>query len=429
MKKGLNRKKFRIIRKAGNLRRKGKAVFTCTAAVLLLSLAACGGAGSGDEAEAVLSGSADSASSESADVSEKIRIFSDGEDSEEDGEEDGDLFILSGEDSRETESGSEIEEEDGAEDHAVLIFAGDVLLQDNITQAWEADGLDGILSSDLQEELFDADLLMVNEEFPFGTGGEPDAGKQYTFQADPFYVEIFQEMGVDIVSLANNHVLDYGQDVLSQTFDILDEAGIAYAGAGETLERAMEWESFDLDGTKVGILCASRVYPSADWDVRNSQPGVFSTYDETLLVEQIEAAKEENDLVIVYVHWGVEKEETPEDYQRALAQAYIDAGADLVIGCHPHVLQGIEYYEGVPIVYSLGNFLFNEAIDQTALLKVYLDEEDGLALQLIAAEAENSLTRALSGEEEEAVYEYVESISCGARIDDEGYVSQAEEGD
>ena len=429
MKKGLNRKKFRIIRKAGNLRRKGKAVFTCTAAVLLLSLAACGGAGSGDEAEAVLSGSADSASSESADVSEKIQIFSDGEDSEEDGEEDGDLFILSGEDSRETESGSEIEEEDGAEDHAVLIFAGDVLLQDNITQAWEADGLDGILSSDLQEELFDADLLMVNEEFPFGTGGEPDEGKQYTFQADPFYVEIFQEMGVDIVSLANNHVLDYGQDVLSQTFDILDEAGIVYAGAGETLERAMEWESFDLDGTKVGILCASRVYPSADWDVRNSQPGVFSTYDETLLVEQIEAAKEENDLVIVYVHWGVEKEETPEDYQRELAQAYIDAGADLVIGCHPHVLQGIEYYEGVPIVYSLGNFLFNEAIDQTALLKVYIDEEGTLALQLIAAEAENSLTRALSGEEEEAVYEYVESISYGARIDDQGYVSQAEDED
>lgn len=304
-----------------------------------------------------------------------------------------------------------------------MLFTGDVLFQDNIISAYERNGLNGILSQELQEEMQNADMTMINEEFPFGVGGEKAPDKQYTFKADPSYVTVFHEMGVDLVSLANNHVLDFGQDVLSQTFVTLDEAEIPYVGAGETQERAMAWESFDLKGTKVGVLCASRVIPVVEWDVRNCQPGVFTTYDPTLLVEQIGKAKQENDLVVVYVHWGIEKAETPEAYQRELAHAYIDAGADLVVGAHPHVLQGIEFYEGVPIVYSLGNYMFHPTIDKTAVLKANVDADRNLSIQLIPAAAANSQTAALSGDAANELYRYMESISFDVEIDEQGIVS------
>lgn len=122
-----------------------------------------------------------------------------------------------------------------------MLFTGDIQLGSNITSAYDSGGLERILSPSLLEELQGADITMVNEEFPFGTGGTQAPDKQFTFKTDPSYVKIFNEMGVDIVSLANNHVLDFGQDVLSQTFDTLDQAGIAYVGAGDSLERAGAW--------------------------------------------------------------------------------------------------------------------------------------------------------------------------------------------
>ena len=310
---------------------------------------------------------------------------------------------------------------------ATLVFAGDFLLQDYTMAAYDQSGLDGLLSESLREAVQSADLAMVNEEFPFGTGGEA-ADKTYTFQADPAYVRVLTDLGVDIVSLANNHILDFGQDVLSQTFATLDGAGIDYVGAGETIERAKAWISYDLNGISAAVLSASRVIPEVSWDVRNSQPGVFSTYDSALLVEQIETAKQENDLVIVYVHWGIESSDTPEDYQRELAYEYIDAGADLVIGSHPHVLQGLEYYNGVPILYSLGNFIFNYTIERTALLEATAQtegEETELTLRLIPAAASGARTYELEGDAAQELFSYMESISFGVSIDEDGYVYAA----
>ena len=304
-----------------------------------------------------------------------------------------------------------------------MFFTGDIQMGSNITSAYDRMGLDGIIDTALLEEMRGADITMVNEEFPFGTGGEPAPDKQFTFRTDPSYVKALNEMGVDIVSLANNHVLDFGQDVLSQTFDTLDQADIAYVGAGESLERAGAWQTLETKGTKVAFLSASRVIPVVGWDVRNSQPGVFTTYDPSLLIEQIKKADQENDLVVVYVHWGIEKAQMPEEYQRTMARQYIDAGADLVIGSHPHVLQGVEYYKGVPVVYSLGNFMFNDTIDQTAALKVEADEEGQLTLQFLPAAASASKTSGLTGDRAAAVLDHLQSISFGARIDENGYVS------
>ena len=119
-----------------------------------------------------------------------------------------------------------------------MFFTGDVLLRNNTLTGYNREGLNGLISEYLEQEMVEADVTMVNEEFPFSTGGEPMPDKKYTFRTEPKYVKVFQEMGVDIVSLANNHALDYGKEALLDTFMTLDDAGIPYVGAGEKKERA-----------------------------------------------------------------------------------------------------------------------------------------------------------------------------------------------
>lgn len=246
--------------------------------------------------------------------------------------------------------------------------------------------------------------------------------KQYTFRVDPSYLSAFQEMGVDVVSLANNHALDYGTDALMDTFAALDEAGISYVGAGDSEERAGQPYFMSCGERTVGILSASRVIPEVSWNIENRQPGLFCTYDSTALVAAIETARAQCDYLVVYVHWGVERQEYPEEYQRSLAKAYIDAGADLVVGSHPHVPQGIEYYQGKPIVYSLGNFIFNPNMVSTYALKVIWDGTGESSLKVIPVAAANALTSELEGQAAQEMLQYIENISYGITIDENGMV-------
>lgn len=328
------------------------------------------------------------------------------------------------EDNDSTDGDSEVVEEEPEVETTKLVFAGDVLLTGYLLSQYDSKGIDGIVSSDIVDEMKLADLTMVNEEFPFSTKGTAAQDKQFTFRIDPKRVNVFQELGIDIVTLANNHVLDYGQEALEETFDTLNDAQIDYVGAGNNLEEAKERKEYEINGKKIGILAASRVIPTADWTAGTSA-GVFTTYDPTKLVEEIKMAKQSCDIVIVYVHWGVEKDEYPQDYQRELAQKYIDAGANIVIGAHPHVLQGIEYYNDKPIIYSLGNFVFGSQISQTVYLKVEIDETDNVLLSVEACKTDESyvLNKADNSEE---IYQYLTDISTNAIVDSEGNITQKE---
>lgn len=312
--------------------------------------------------------------------------------------------------------------EEPVQEPVELVFSGDILLSSYVLNNYENSGISGVLSEELQAEMQNADLTMVNEEFPFSTRGTQAQDKQFTFRVDPSYVKIFQEMGIDVVTVANNHALDYGTEALSDTFQTLDEAGIAYVGAGDSKERAAEAYVTELGGKTFGFLAASRVIPEVSWNIDNQQPGMLCTYDSTELCEAIRRAKENCDYVVVYVHWGIERENTPQDYQRQLGKAYIDAGADMVIGAHPHVLQGIEYYNGKPIVYSLGNYIFNQNIEKTMLLKVTVSQENETTLQLIPASASGAKTRKLEGEEAQSIYQFVEDISFDVTVGENGNV-------
>lgn len=306
-----------------------------------------------------------------------------------------------------------------------LLFAGDVYLSDHVLEAYAAaGGIDGVLSQGYQAEIQAADYFVTNEEFPFSTRGTPAPDKQFTFRVHPEKVKLMQEMGIDLVTLANNHALDYGRDAMLDTIDTLDHAGIRHVGAGKNLAEARKPAIVELNGRTFAFIGATRVYPEADWAAGTDSAGMFSAYDGgAALAEEVKAVKQQADFVIAYVHWGIEREEMPNEVQKSIAHRLVDAGADLVVGAHPHVLQGLEYYQGVPIAYSLGNFVFGSSIPSTALLQADVDDE-GIRLRLIPGTSAAGYTRKLDDAEKiAAFYEKMSGLSSGVKIDAEGYLS------
>lgn len=310
-----------------------------------------------------------------------------------------------------------------ADGETTILFTGDVLFANAFEAGYDAKGIGGVIEEKLLEELKNADILMVNNEFPFSDRGTPMADKQFTFRCSPSYVKALNEMGVDVVSLANNHTLDYGKEALSDTFATLDDAGILYGGAGETVERAEEVQVVEVNGRKYGFLAVSRVIPVADWKVENSAPGIFSCYDDTRLVELVKAAKDECDFLAVYPHWGVEYAAYPETYQTQIAGRCIEAGADVIVGSHTHCLQGVSYIEGKPVFYSLGNFIFGQNIDRSAILKVTVDGAGNASYQFLPIYASGGVTNLAEGEQAAQILSYLDSIS-DASVGTEGVVTQ-----
>jgi poly-gamma-glutamate synthesis protein (capsule biosynthesis protein) len=318
---------------------------------------------------------------------------------------------------------------DAAIEPIVLAFAGDVNFDEDSYPVAKYDsegkGILGCLSEDLLAEMNNADIMMLNNEFAYSTRGTESPDKSYTFRAHPDRVGILKEMGVDIVSLANNHALDFGPDALVDTFDTLDAAGIDYVGAGDNLARAKAPIYYTVGDKKIAFVAASRVVFAMDWYASETGLGMIGTYDPTLILESVEEAKANSDFVVIFVHWGVERENYPVDYQRTMAKQYIDAGADAVVGCHPHVLQGIEYYKGKPIAYSLGNFWFNKSTRESALLKLYLDPDNTVRVQLLPAMNKDTYTYLLTEENErKSYYDFMEKISFDVSIDEEGYITE-----
>lgn len=320
---------------------------------------------------------------------------------------------------------TDIQEDSDAKDTPIrLTFAGDILLSDHVLEAYRrGGGIRGVLDDSLQSVIDDGDFFIANEEFPFSTRGTAAADKQFTFRVPPEKVSMFHELGIDLVSLANNHALDFGTDALLDTCETLDKAGIYRVGAGKNLDEAKKPVIVELKGKKIGFLGASRVIPEGSWGAGASKPGMLITYDPAILLEEIKKTREECDYLVVYVHWGIERHECPEEYQRTLGKQYIDAGADLVIGSHPHVLQGLEYYKGKPIVYSLGNFIFGSSIPKSMLLTVDWDGEES-RLRLVPATSSAGYTRAVTGEkEQEAFYRYITDLSYDVTVEQDGSVS------
>lgn len=328
---------------------------------------------------------------------------------------------------KETETSSElpqlvIQTTEKEEASISLLFGGDVYLSDTFLNAYDENGVTGILNEEVLSLMTDSDITMVNQEFAFSDRGTAMEDKQFTFRVPPSRTGIFQELGIDIVSLANNHALDFGTVALEDSFEALDKAGILYAGAGKDISRAKQMQTITVNGKVIGFLAASRVIPVVEWNAGSSSTGMLTTYSPELLCRTIEENREKCDYLVVFVHWGVERNTYPEEYQFTMGKQYIDAGADAVIGCHPHVMQGIEYYKGKPIVHSLGNYIFNLRSASEALLQLVIDEEGEAALRLIPIRTDSLPFTLLTGEEKKEFYQYMESISFDISIDEEGNI-------
>lgn len=314
-------------------------------------------------------------------------------------------------------------------------FAGDINFADDhctIGAMHRAEnGIYDCISPELIQEMNEADLMCLNNEFTYSTRGEPLPGKLYTFRANPQKVELMHVLGVDIVKLANNHVYDYGRDAMLDTFTTLEDAGIDYMGAGVNLERAMEPVYKEVDGRIIAFVAASRaekhkMTPQAT----ETDPGILRCYDNELFLDVIREARDKADIVLAYIHWGTEYSTVLEDVQKETAREYIDAGADVIIGAHSHCLQGMEFYEGRPIFYSLGNFWFNSKTLDTMLLQLHFtgnDETYQVVPKIFPAVQADSMTKiAETPEERERIFDFLESISIGVEIDEEGIVHEIE---
>ena len=333
----------------------------------------------------------------------------------------GEIIIdLQSSDTEDAANMQEIEVQDNGT--AVLAFAGDVMFSDAYLEAYDQSGISAIADDEMLKAMQEADLFILNEEFPFSLRGEPMADKQFTFRTDPKYVQIFKELGTDIVTLANNHALDYGRDAFCDTLETLDKAGIKRIGGGYNIAEAAAPAVYTVNGLSLAIFGATRVSPSAGWYAGTEQAGLLQTYDPSRLNAAIREAKQSYDYVIVFVHWGIEKNETPEEYQRTLAKGYIDAGADLVVGAHPHVLQGFEYYKGVPIIYSLGNYLFGNRTGQTLLLETVFSKEEPLAVRLVPCQRRNGVLSEI--QEPAELYQKLTDLSFDVSVDDNGILQQ-----
>ena len=340
-----------------------------------------------------------------------------------------DVETTSGENANQSDDAATVDEKANANDTkdaggTTIILTGDILFANAFKAAYDAGGIERVVSPELLEQLKSADILMVNNEFPFSDRGEPMADKQFTFRCSPSYVKALNEMGVDIVSLANNHTLDYGRAALSDTFNALDGAGILYGGAGDSVDRAKEVQVVEVNGKKYGFIAVSRVVPSADWKIESATPGLFTCYDAAALIEVIKEAKQTCDFVTVFPHWGTEYSEQPNPVQRELAKQCMDAGADLIVGAHTHCLEGIGYIDGKPVFYSLGNFIFGQNIDRSAAVKVTVAEDGTVSYALIPVYASDGQTKQMDANAASGLFSYMESISDNASVDAAGNISE-----
>lgn len=203
-----------------------------------------------------------------------------------------------------------------------------------------------------------SDLVIGNLESPLLHNGHSIQGK-CTLRGNPGWAEVIKRAGISVLSLANNHIMDYGEDGLRSTINSLDQARLGFVGAGRNREEAYSPAFVDVAGKRISILARTSVIVSSPSYARESQPGVaFLDTEET--IARIRYCSQRSDIVILIMHWGLEEYSYPSPTQRLLARNFVYSGVDILLGHHPHILQSVEHVGKGMVCYSLGNFLFDE---------------------------------------------------------------------
>ncbi len=312
---------------------------------------------------------------------------------------------------------------------ATCVFAGDFLFDAGysvMTKIGQSGGISNVIGADLLALMRGADVTMINNEFPYTNDGTPTAGKQYTFHANPSSVRYLQDIGADAVSVANNHTYDYGETGLLNTLTTLESAGIAHVGAGRNLDEASHIVYYNVGDIKIALIASTDIEQMDNPDTKGAtetEPGVFRSVDDTLLLQRIQQAKATGAFVVVFIHWGRESVTEPSWLPLEQAPQIAAAGADLIVGDHSHCLQKLDYVNGVPVIYSLGNFLFNSKTVDTCLLKATFDRNGLKKLQFIPAVQAGCVVSSAQNSEKTRIIGEMAGMSPNVNLDTDGNVT------
>ena len=254
-----------------------------------------------------------------------------------------------------SEKTAAVAESQGREIH--LLFVGDIMLSRSIGQLMQVKKDYLFPFHNIATTTQAADIAFANLENPVSTGGIR-SGSIYSFRADPKALEGVKFAGFDIVSIANNHIWDYGRQAFNDTLGNLSKNGIVAVGGGANYTEAHSPKILTVGKTRFAFLAYTN-FISVSLGLASSTPAV-SRYDDKTLKADIAHAKELADFVIVSFHWGEDYQTKHNAQQERVAKLVIDSGANLVVGHHPHVIQEVEPYKDGYIIYSLGNFIFDQ---------------------------------------------------------------------
>lgn len=254
-------------------------------------------------------------------------------------------------------------------DSVSLLFVGDIMLDRGVAYVAKKNIDPNFTFLKSAADLRSADLTIGNLEGPVSSGGVR-SGSIYSFRFDPKVIPSLQYAGFDVLSLANNHIFDYGAVALRDTITNLRNAGISSTGAGVDYEEANVPAIREVSGEKFAFLSYTNLYPIT-LNARSSRPGI-SNFNTSSTVALIKDLKSKNIFVTILLHWGDEYKKEPNKNQRKLAKILSDTGADLIIGNHPHVSQGVEKIGNTWVAWSLGNFVFDQSFSKDTMQSIAL---------------------------------------------------------
>ena len=269
-----------------------------------------------------------------------------------------------------------------AQDEITIAAVGDLMLGGRAEPFLTEFGPDYPFT-DVMPFLSRADVVVGNLESSISTRGTAVENKKFTLRAGPIAALALKKAGIRVVTLANNHSMDFGPLALRDTLGVLDQNEILYTGAGMDLDDARSPAILKIKGKTIAFLSYSLTFP-LEFFASAGRPGTAPGYAE-FVKSDIEKARTSADLVVVSFHWGAELMTAAKDYQVELGRKAIDWGADLVLGHHPHVLQELEMYQGRLIAYSLGNFVFGSESNRTNTSMILLLTFQGKSLARVEA--------------------------------------------
>ena len=298
--------------------------------------------------------------------------------------------------------------------HVTIAAVGDVMLGSWVSPILEIKGAFYPFTQ-TRKHLRSTDIAIANLEAPFTLVGEPFE-KKFNFKVPPKFARGLPDGGIKVVTLANNHIMDYGETGLISTMAALDNIGVKHSGAGMNFIEAHKPAVVAIDGRSVAFFGYSMTFPTEFYAKEDSSGTAYP--EPEILTSMLAAWRDSVDFIVTSFHWSAEKREAPKDYQIFFAHLAIDSGSDLVLGHHPHVLQGLEIYKNKLIAYSLGNFAFgsySQYARDSIILKVHLSQDGLLFGQCVPINVDNSEVefqpQPVSGERAAAIISKLQKLS------------------